>query len=382
MRQDYFNGPAAATVRFLRLVAIYWRGQNARSAWVLSALLALLIVAGVYLQAAINRWNAQFFDAFEKRAGDDLERLLWMFAVLVVGAGVIMVLTVFVRMTMQVKIREYISKKILARWLADDRFRKLDNATRGAQTPEFRIADDVRFGIDLLFDLAVGFTSCILLAVTFFEVLARVGGSFTIPGVGLTIPAYFLIGAILYASVMSGLAWVVGWSLISQISQKNHYEGVFRYELTRVRETSRAAPSEEPGDRMIVVRALDELVGAWKRVMAGQSRVSGIASANAVLVGVFPVLLATPKFVSGELSLGAVMQLATAFVQVQMALNWIVDNFVKFAEWRASANRVGEFVGAIEAVEGAAPDVPVRENRPSLPAVPALHIVPKVLDTV
>jgi len=69
-----------------------------------------------------------------------------------------------------------------------------------------------------------------------------------------------------------------------------------------------------------------------------------------VLVGVFPVMLAVPKYLDGDLTLGAVMQLATAFVQVQMALNWIVDNFVRFAEWRASANRVGEFLVTIDSL--------------------------------
>lgn len=378
MRHDTLGGHAVATAKFLRLVSVYWRGANAKLAWALTALLVGLIFAGVYLQAAINRWNAKFFDALEKKASSDLESLLWLFAALVLGAGIIMVVTVFVRMTLQVRIREYISKKILSRWLADGRYRRLDQAMRGAQTPEFRIADDVRFGVDLLFDLAVGFTSCILLAITFFEVLARVGGGLTIASLGITIPAYFLIGAIGYACVMSGLAWIVGWSLISQISQKNHYEGVFRYELTKVREAAKADESTGNGrERMIIVRALDELVGAWRRVMVGQSRVSGIASANAVLVGVFPVLLATPKYVSGELTLGAVMQLATAFVQVQMALNWIVDNFVKFAEWQASAKRVGEFIQAIEALDG--PVSP--SNVPARPTVPApIVLAEKALD--
>lgn len=372
-------GQPKATAKFIHLVRRFWRGPNAKFAWFMTALLAVLIVAGVYLQALINRWNASFFDALEKKAAGELDDLLWLFAALVLGAGLIMVSTVFTRMLFQVRIREFISKKILTRWLHDDKFRRLDQGTRGAQTPEFRISDDVRLGVDLLIDLAVGFTSCILLAITFFEVLARVGGSLTISSVGVTIPAYFLFGAIFYACVMSGLAWFVGWSLIGQISAKNHCEGVFRYELTRVRETGRAAPAPDTKaapDRAIIVRALDELVGSWRRVMVGQSRVSGIASANAVLVGVFPVLLATPKYVSGELTLGAVMQLATAFVQVQMALNWIVDNFVRFAEWRASASRVGEFVQAIEAIDG------TRESITTRPAAasPPLVIAGKALD--
>lgn len=347
-------------------------------AWLLTALLGALILISVYLQASINAWNAAFFNALEKKASGDLGELLWVFAGLVLAAGLIMVSTVFVRMLLQVRIREFLSKRILAGWLAEGRYRKLENHTHGAQTPEFRISDDVRLGVDLLIDLAVGFASCILIAVTFFEVLARVGGSLKIDALGITVPAYFLFGAIVYACVMSGLAWFVGWSLISRISAKNHYEGVFRYELTRVREVGRNSQTAvDVQDRHAILGALDEVVGAWRRVMAGQSRVSGIASANAVLVGVFPVLLATPKFVSGELTLGAVMQLATAFVQVQMALNWIVDNFVRFAEWRASANRVGEFVLAIETIDGPVGVMSDREVPPATVVVgdEALDIV-------
>lgn len=352
MLLERLGAQVAPTVMFLRLVRGYWAGRHARFGWAMLLLIAGLVLTSVYLQAAINGWNARFFDALEQKAGDRLPDLLTTFALLVLGAGLIMVLTVFSRMLLQVRIRAFVSKRIVALWLHEGRHRRIDHASRGAQTPEFRIADDVRLGIDLLFDLAVGFTSCILLAVTFFEVLARVGGSLTIPALGLTVPAYFLFGALFYACVMSGLAWLVGWSLIGQISAKNHHEGVFRYELTRVRERSGGVHALAVSDeRRLVVRALDELVGAWRRLMVGQSRVSGIASANAVLVGVFPVLLATPKYISGEMSLGAVMQLATAFVQVQMALNWIVDNFVRFAEWQASARRVGEFLDAIEHVD-------------------------------
>jgi putative ATP-binding cassette transporter len=357
LRLDMLLARSKAAFTFLDFVRSFWTGRHAFFAWGMTTLLAVLILGGVWLQATINRWNAAFFDALEQKAGDDLPDLLVRFAMLVLGAGLIVVLTVFVRMMLQVRIRAFISRRIVSLWLHDDRHRRIDHGQRGAQTPEFRISDDVRLGVDLLFDLAVGFTSCVLLAVTFFEVLARVGGSLTLPGSGITIPVYFLFGAIFYACVMSGLAWLVGWSLMSQISNKNHHEGVFRYQLTRVREPDRSTLGTTGSqDRAIIVLALDELVGAWRRVMVGQSRVSGIASANAVLVGVFPVLLATPKYISGEMSLGAVMQLATAFVQVQMALNWIVDNFVRFAEWQASASRVGEFVHAIEAVDRPTPD--------------------------
>jgi vitamin B12/bleomycin/antimicrobial peptide transport system ATP-binding/permease protein len=54
---------------------------------------------------------------------------------------------------------------------------------------------------------------------------------------------------------------------------------------------------------------------------------------------------------SGEFSLGELMQVATAFTQVQVALNWLVDNAIRLAEWFASAQRVVELTDALQELE-------------------------------
>ena len=78
-----------------------------------------------------------------------------------------------------------------------------------------------------------------LLAITFFAVLASVGGSLRVDALDMTIPAYFLVGAVVYAISMSGLASIVGAPLVGRIQRKNHQEGVFRYELMKVREDAK-----------------------------------------------------------------------------------------------------------------------------------------------
>ena len=124
-----------------------------------------------------------------------------------------------------------------------------DGLILDTETPEFRIADDIRLAVDPLVDLSVGFTGSVLIAVTFFTVLATVGGSLEIPALGITVPAYFLIGAVVYALVMSGIASLAGWPLIRKIELKNHREGMFRYELTRFREhAAQSGPPAEPAN--------------------------------------------------------------------------------------------------------------------------------------
>jgi putative ATP-binding cassette transporter len=75
---------------------------------------------------------------------------------------------------------------------------------------------------------------------------------------------------------------------------------------------------------------------------------SGLTYGNATIAPVIPLLLASPKYLAGQLTLGELMQLATAFLIVHPALNWLADNSVRIAEWLASAERVVEFAAALD----------------------------------
>jgi putative ATP-binding cassette transporter len=55
---------------------------------------------------------------------------------------------------------------------------------------------------------------------------------------------------------------------------------------------------------------------------------------------VLPILVGTPRFLDGTLSLGRLMQSGQAFQQVTAALSWPVDNLALIAGWRASVERV------------------------------------------
>jgi len=62
-------------------------------------------------------------------------------------------------------------------------------------------------------------------------------------------------------------------------------------------------------------------------------------------------LLCVPKYLSGAMSLGELTQAAAAFVVLQAAFNWLVDNYQRVADWRASAHRVATLLIAIDELE-------------------------------
>ena len=58
-----------------------------------------------------------------------------------------------------------------------------------------------------------------------------------------------------------------------------------------------------------------------------------------------PILVAAPRYIAGTITLGVLMQIAQAFLQMTQALAWPIDNMQRLAEARASFTRVTQLHG-------------------------------------
>jgi putative ATP-binding cassette transporter len=77
-------------------------------------------------------------------------------------------------------------------------------------------------------------------------------------------------------------------------------------------------------------------------------RTTVVSQTNGYAAGILPIVLCAPKFLDGSMTLGAVMQAASAFAIVQAAFNWLVDNYPRLANWIASARRIGSLQMALD----------------------------------
>jgi putative ATP-binding cassette transporter len=152
------------------------------------------------------------------------------------------------------------------------------------------------------------------------------------------------------------LITIVGRRLPRLIAARNEGEARLRFSLMRIRDHGEAIAlaRTETGERRAVAQTYDSLVQRWLTVIRQRGRLTWITNGSSALVPVVPLLLAAPKYLSGEMSLGGVVQVAAAFVAVQNAFNWLLDNFMRIAEWLAAARRVNELADALERVDGAA----------------------------
>ena len=82
-------------------------------------------------------------------------------------------------------------------------------------------------------------------------------------------------------------------------------------------------------------------------------RTTVVSTTSNGIAPVVPILLCAPKYVAGTMSLGEVMQAASAFVIVQSAFSWLVDNYPRLADWSASAGRLASLLVSLDRLERA-----------------------------
>ncbi len=321
---------------FLSLAARFWSGPTRQVAWLLTTGFLVCLVANLLLALAINLWNKFFFDALQARDPAALVLSICFVLLLSVLNASAAVALIQVRMRLQLRWRQWLARNLVERWLANRAIHPsaspdwLDN-------PEARIADDGRLSIELLVDLVGGVINTLIVSSSFILVLWYVGGSIVLGG--LSVPGYLVLAVLMYSSATSFLMYKLGWPLVARVEEKAAGEGNFRYALTRARQNM--GPDHD-GETAELNASLNALVGLWIAVIRRQSLMVILTGGNSVLSPVVPLLICAPKYLSGDMTLGDLMQAATAFMQVHTALNWLADNAISLANWSASARRVAE----------------------------------------
>ncbi|WP_332680822.1 ABC transporter ATP-binding protein/permease [Bosea sp. (in: a-proteobacteria)] len=341
--------------QFFRVALRFWTGESRLRAWLLTLLVLFFVAAQLAAAVGVNAWNRLFFDALEKRDLPGVWAAVAWLPLLVAASALTLSCLVISRMLLQTRWREWLTRHVAGWWIADQRYYRLQFVAREQSAPEYRIADDVRLAIEPLVEFAIGLISAAVTATTFAAILWHVAGSarFTLGGTAFVIPSYMALAAVLYAVVASLAAYFAGRPLVPRIAAKNEAEAQFRAEMTRLRENAEsiALIKGDADERDSVGENYGRVVAAWLKVIRQQGVIAIVLNTNGALFPIVPLLLIAPKYLSGEITLGAVMQVVAAFSAVQAALIWFVDNFVRLAEWFASVTRVDELAEALEGLD-------------------------------
>lgn len=335
----------------------FWGAGGGRLAWGFSVGLLGLILLQISFQYGINLWNRAIFDAIEKKDGAKVFHLTAVFFPLAIGSVVVGVSQVYARMGIQRRWRAWLTNSVVSRWLTSGRYYQLNLVGGDHQNPEYRIAEDLRVATDAPVDFAAGVTQAFLSATTFIVVLWTIGGALTVTvgGSTVTIPGFLVIAAVIYAALASSSMAVIGRNFVAVSESKNQAEAEYRYTLTRVRENgeSIALLGGEDEERSGIDKSFTKVIRQWAHLAGQHMRTTIVSQGSSLIAPVIPILLCAPKFLDGSMSLGQVMQAASAFTIVQAAFGWLVDNYPRLAEWNASARRIASLMMSLDGLERA-----------------------------
>jgi vitamin B12/bleomycin/antimicrobial peptide transport system ATP-binding/permease protein len=313
----------------------------------LFAAVVIVVSATAYGQIRLNAWNKPFYDALARKDFESFLVQLLVFAAIATGLLILNVAQTWLNQMMKLKLRQGLVRDLLDQWLVPKRAVRLAGAGEIGINPDQRIHEDARHLTELSTDLGIGLLQASLLLISFIGVLWILSDDvvFSAKGRNFSIPGYMVWCALLYAATGSWLSWHVGRPLILLNAERYSREADLRFALVRVNEHADAIAlyGGETDERQHLGPILDHVLAVMRRLVSGVTRLTWITAGYGWFTIVAPILVASPGYFGGRLTLGGLMVVAGAFTQVQQALRWFVDNFNTIADWLATLRRVALF---------------------------------------
>ena len=347
------------TARVWALSAPYFRSDQKWKARGLLAAIVLLNLGAVYMLVLINDWNRVFYDALQNKDAKVFWEQLARFTYLAFAFIIISVYRFYLTQLLEVRWRAWMTADYLQRWLSGQAFYRLElarysgaagaGAAGNAQSdnPDQRIQEDINLFTSYSITLSMGLLNAVVTLLSFVGILWGLSGAFafTLGGSSYSIPGFMVWMALLYCIAGSVITHYIGRPQIKLNFLQQRYEADFRHHLVRVREYSEAIALDkgEPVERGHLDTRFSKVLVNYLQLIKKQKNLIWFTTFFGQAAMVFPFIVAAPRFFSGAIQLGQLIQIATAFGRVQDALSWLVDNYSQLAAWRATTDRLTSF---------------------------------------
>lgn len=331
-------------IQFVRLAGPFWNSENKTKIRGLSLALIALTVLQISISVIITEWSAYLFDALEQRSMSRLFTQIGLIILIVIANMAITAIHLTIKRRLQLDWRGWLTDRLISQWMFEGRHYLVTHISGEHDNPDGRIAEDIRIATEYAIDLLHTLLYCILLLISFTEILWSLSGVITL-NLGLfemPIHGHLVWLSFIYAASASMLGWWIGRPLTTATDSRQTVEANFRFALVKARENSQAIAliHGERHENPHFHRLFGDIVSAWNQQTMAWTKIIMFSSGYSVMSLAFPILVAAPRYILGSITLGALMQSAQAFQQMVSALSWPVDNMGKVAEWRASVERV------------------------------------------
>ena len=339
---------------FWALFKPYWFSEEKLIARLLLLAIIGLALGMVYMNVRINQWQTLFFNTLQDKNQAEFYRQITWFAVLATCWIVMAVYSLYLTQMLQIRWRRWLTNNYLKEWLGDRTYYRMQLTGTQTNNPDQRVAEDLKIFVDETLNLSVGLLNAIVTLVSFVGVLWVLSGPLTVPmgEYQIVIPGYMVWAALLYAVAGNVLTHKIGRPLIGLNFNQQRYEADFRYSLARFRENMEgvALYHGETDELTTFNSRFKNIFSNWWNIMRRQKQLTWFTSGYGQLAVIFPFVVAAPRFFSGSIPLGGLMQTASAFGYVRESLSWFITAYTNFAIWKATVDRlVGFHLAVLEA---------------------------------
>jgi putative ATP-binding cassette transporter len=327
--------------RFVTIARPFWLSDERWRARGMLTLLVVLLLGQTAFNVLFNQETGEFTSALAARDTERFWASIWRYTAILVAAVPIYALYYYVRDTLGLRWRRWLTDRFLARYFHQRAYYRLNTAA-GIDNPDQRIAEDINS-----FTQQSLYFSMIVLG-SMIQLLAFSSVLWTISQ-GLV---YFLIGYAVLSTVFTGS--VFGKRLIGLNFRQLQREADFRFSLVRVREHAEpiAFHDGEAHEMSALQRIFAAAYANYQQVLRWQFKLNLFQYAHGFLTIVLPTVIIANDVLSGKLEVGRAIQAAGAFAAILSALTVIVEHFESLSRFSAGVDRLHAFSEALDMEAG------------------------------
>ncbi|PYC18911.1 ABC transporter ATP-binding protein/permease [Pseudomonas mosselii] len=348
-----FTITALLAVRHTRWGAQFWQLAgpyfSLRRSWrplLAFALLLVLTLFAVRLNVLFSFWYNGFYSALQALDQTAFWYLLGVFAVLATIHVLRSLFAFYVTQAFNIRWRVWLTERLTADWMHGDAYYRGQFLAEPVDNPDQRIELDVNAFVTGSVSLALGAVSALVSLVAFTGILWGLSAPLAVAGI--EVPRAMVFAVYVYVLIATWIAFRLGQPLIRLNFLNEKLTANFRYALMRLCENAENIAFYQGAqvERGTLLGRFFALIGnAWALVFRNL-KFSGFNLGVSQVAVVFPFILQAPRFFSGAIKLGDVMQTAQAFGQVQDSLSFFRESYDTFAQYRATLDRLTGFLDA------------------------------------
>ena len=351
-------GSASAALIFLLAHTTTWGRQFWRLTWpyldprrsckplISLALQLLLALAAVRMTVLFSYWYQGFYNALQALDAKAFWIMLGLFGVLATVHVARSLIDYYIGQAFEIRWRVWLNERLTHDWLSGSAYYRGQFLEHPVDNPDQRIELDITAFVAGSRTLAFGAISAIVSLVAFTQILWDQSGPLNLAG--FEVPRAMVMLVYVYVIIATLLAFKVGHPLINLNFLAEKLTANFRYALVRLRENAENVAFYQGADverQTLGARFAAYITNQWALIRR-MVKFNGLNLTVSQIAVVFPFMLQAPRFFSGAIKLGDVMQTAQAFGQVQDSLSFFRTSYDAFAQYRATLTRLDGFQDA------------------------------------